>query len=239
MGRTFQESFQKALRGLEVGAYGLDEVEADEEDLERELASPGAQRIWYVGQAFREGMSFDKVHQLTRIDPWFLAQIEDIVLTEKSLAGRSLKGMAATELRELKKKGFSDRRLSKLLNIDETAVRLHRHTLGVRPVFKRVDTCAAEFATSTAYLYSSYEEECEARPTDKKKIMVLGAAPTASARASSSTIAASMRPWPCARTASRPSWSIATRRPCPPTTTPPTACTSSPSPWRTSWRSSP
>jgi carbamoyl-phosphate synthase large subunit len=177
MGRTFQESFQKALRGLEVGAYGLDEVEADEEDLEHELANPGPQRIWYVGQAFREGMGFDKVQQLTRIDPWFLAQIEDIVATEKSLAGRSLKGLGATELRDLKQKGFSDRRLSKLLNTDETSVRLHRHTLGVRPVFKRVDTCAAEFATSTAYLYSSYEEECEARPTDKKKIMVLGGGP--------------------------------------------------------------
>jgi carbamoyl-phosphate synthase large subunit len=177
MGRTFQESFQKALRGLEVGAYGLDEVEADEEDLEHELANPGAQRIWYVGQAFREGMSFEKVQQLTKIDPWFLAQIEDIVLTEKTLAGRSLKGVGAAELRELKRKGFSDRRLAKLLNAEETAVRLHRHNLGVRPVFKRVDTCAAEFATSTAYLYSSYEEECEARPTDKKKIMVLGGGP--------------------------------------------------------------
>ncbi|MDY0013491.1 MAG: carbamoyl-phosphate synthase large subunit [Rhodocyclaceae bacterium] len=177
MGRTFQESFQKALRGLEVGAYGLDEVEADQEDLEHELANPGAQRIWYVGQAFREGMSFEKVQQLTKIDPWFLAQIEDIVATEKSLVGRSLKGLGTAELRELKKKGFSDRRLSKLLSTDETSVRLHRHANGVRPVFKRVDTCAAEFATSTAYLYSSYEEECEALPTDKKKIMVLGGGP--------------------------------------------------------------
>ena len=177
IGRTFQESFQKALRGLEVGVYGLDEVEADEEDLEHELANPGAQRIWYVGQAFREGMSLDKVHQLTRIDPWFLTQIEDIVLTEKALAGRSLKNIAAPELRELKRKGFSDRRLAKVLNADETAVRLHRYALGVRPVFKRVDTCAAEFATSTAYMYSSYEEECESRPTDRKKIMVLGGGP--------------------------------------------------------------
>ncbi len=177
MGRTFQESFQKALRGLEVGAYGLDEVEADREDLEHEMASPGAQRIWYVGQGFREGMTLEQVFNLTKIDPWFLAQIEDIVLTEKALAGRSLKAMQAAELRELKKKGFSDRRLAKLLGTDETAVRLHRHTLGVRPVFKRVDTCAAEFATSTAYMYSSYEEECEARPTDKKKIMVLGGGP--------------------------------------------------------------
>ncbi len=177
MGRSFQESFQKALRGLEVGVYGLDEVEADREDLEHELANPGAQRIWYVGQAFREGMSQEQVFALSKIDPWFLAQIEDIVLTEKALAGRSLKALQAGELRELKKKGFSDRRLAKLLGTDETAVRLHRHALGVRPVFKRVDTCAAEFATSTAYLYSSYEDECEAQPTDRKKIMVLGGGP--------------------------------------------------------------
>ncbi|WP_374492531.1 carbamoyl-phosphate synthase large subunit [Zoogloea sp.] len=177
MGRTFQESFQKALRGLETGAYGLDEVEADKDDLERELGDPGAQRIWYVGQAFREGMSLEQVHALTRIDPWFLVQIEDIVNTEKSLTGRSLKGISAIELRELKRKGFADRRLAKLLNTDETSVRLHRHAAGVRPVFKRVDTCAAEFATATAYLYSSYEDECEALPTGNKKIMVLGGGP--------------------------------------------------------------
>ena len=177
MGRTFQESFQKALRGLETGAYGLDEVEADQDDLERELGDPGAQRIWYVGQAFREGMSLEQVHALTRIDPWFLIQIEDIVKTEKSLTGRSLKGIAAAELRELKRKGFADRRLAKLLNTDETSVRLHRHAAGVRPVYKRVDTCAAEFATATAYLYSSYEDECEALPTSNKKIMVLGGGP--------------------------------------------------------------
>ncbi len=177
MGRTFQESFQKALRGLEVGVYGLDEVEADSEDLERELASPGPERIWYVGQAFREGMTQEQVFNLTKIDPWFLAQIEDIVLTEKALVGRSLKAIQAAEMRELKRKGFSDRRVAKLLATDETAVRLHRHTLGVRPVYKRVDTCAAEFATSTAYMYSTYEDECEAQPTDKKKIMVLGGGP--------------------------------------------------------------
>ncbi|MBI1906320.1 MAG: carbamoyl-phosphate synthase large subunit [Rhodocyclales bacterium] len=177
MGRTFQESFQKALRGLEVGAYGLDEVEVDREDLEHELANPGAQRIWYVGQAFREGYTQEQVFNLTKIDPWFLAQIEDIVLTEKAVAGRSLKALQAPELRDLKRKGFSDRRLAKLLGVDETSVRLHRHANGVRPVFKRVDTCAAEFATSTAYMYSSYEEECESRPTDKKKIMVLGGGP--------------------------------------------------------------
>ncbi|MCB1950498.1 MAG: carbamoyl-phosphate synthase large subunit [Rhodocyclaceae bacterium] len=177
IGRSFQESFQKALRGLEVGVYGLDEIEADQDELERELAYPGAQRIWYVGQAFREDMTLDEVFKLTKIDPWFLAQIEDIVLTEKSLGGRSLKRLEADQIRALKRKGFSDRRLSKLLSSDETAVRLHRHALGVRPVYKRVDTCAAEFATSTAYMYSTYEEECEAAPTGRRKIMVLGGGP--------------------------------------------------------------
>ena len=177
MGRCFQESFQKALRGLEVGVYGLDEVDTDQETLEAELVNPGAQRIWYVGQAFREGMSRARIHQLTRIDDWFLAQIEDLILTEKALAGRSLKAITADELREIKRKGFSDRRLASLVGTDETAVRLYRHGCGVRPVFKRVDTCAAEFATSTAYMYSTYEEECEARPTRKRKIMVLGGGP--------------------------------------------------------------
>ncbi|TVO69214.1 carbamoyl-phosphate synthase large subunit [Denitromonas ohlonensis] len=177
IGRSFQESFQKALRGLEVGVYGLDEIEADQDELERELAYPGAERIWYVGQGFREGMTLDEVFKLTKIDPWFLAQIEDIVLTEKSLSGRSLKRLDADQIRALKRKGFSDRRLSKLLATDETAVRLHRHALGVRPVYKRVDTCAAEFATSTAYMYSTYEEECEAAPTSRRKIMVLGGGP--------------------------------------------------------------
>ncbi|MEN3111753.1 carbamoyl-phosphate synthase large subunit [Uliginosibacterium paludis] len=177
MGRTFQESFQKALRGLEVGVYGLDEVECDREELEHELANPGAERIWYVGQAFREGYSQEQVHQLTRIDPWFLAQIEDIILSEKSLSGRSLKSLDASALRALKRKGFSDRRISRLLGTDETAVRLHRHGLGVRPVYKRVDTCAAEFASNTAYMYSCYDEECESQPSDKKKIMVLGGGP--------------------------------------------------------------
>ena len=177
MGRCFQESLQKALRGLEVGAYGLDEVETDREDLEHELINPGAERIWYVGQAFREGYTLEDVFRLTRIDPWFLAQIEDVVRTEKSLSGRSLKAIKTEELRMLKRKGFSDRRLASLLDSDETSVRLRRHALGVRPVFKRVDTCAAEFATSTAYMYSTYEDECESRPTDKKKIMVLGGGP--------------------------------------------------------------
>ncbi len=177
MGRTFQESMQKALRGLEVGVYGFDEIEADEDVLEHELASPGPQRIWYVGQAFRNGMSQQQVHQLTKIDPWFLAQIEDIVLTEKAVEQRKLSELDAATMRLLKRKGFSDRRLAKLLGEDETTVRTARQGLGVRPVFKRVDTCAAEFSTSTAYLYSTYEDECEALPTNKKKIMVLGGGP--------------------------------------------------------------
>jgi carbamoyl-phosphate synthase large subunit len=177
MGRTFQESFQKALRGLEVSVYGLDEIEAEREDIERELANPGPERMWYLGQAFRSGMSFDEVQQLTKIDPWFLIQLEDIVRTEQSIAGRPLESFPAEELRQLKRKGFADRRLANLLGCEETAVRQRRHALGVRPVFKRVDTCAAEFATSTAYMYSSYEDECEARPTDRRKIMVLGGGP--------------------------------------------------------------
>ena len=177
IGRTFQESLQKALRGLEVGVYGLDEIEAERDEIERELANPGPERIWYLGQAFRDGISFEEIHQLTKIDPWFLAQIEDIVTTEQSLSGRLLKDFAAAEMRDLKRQGFSDRRLAKLLVSSETAVRRHRHALSIRPVYKRVDTCAAEFATATAYLYSTYEEECEARPTQRKKIMVLGGGP--------------------------------------------------------------
>ena len=177
IGRTFQESLQKALRGLEVSVYGLDEVDADEDTIEQEMANPGAERIWYVGQAFRNGMSMEQVFQLTKIDPWFLVQIEDIVREEAVLAGRQLADLDADEMRRLKRKGFSDRRMSKLLNESETTVREQRHALGVRPVYKRVDTCAAEFATHTAYMYSTYEEECEARPTQRKKIMVLGGGP--------------------------------------------------------------
>ncbi len=177
IGRSFQESFQKALRGLEVGVYGLDELDAEREEIERELANPGPERIWYLGQAFRSGISFEDIRQLSKIDPWFLAQIEDIVRTEQSLAGRNLKDFDAAEVRGLKRKGFSDRRLSKLLGTSETALRRHRHALGIRPVYKRVDTCAAEFATATAYLYSTYEEECEALPSSRKKIMVLGGGP--------------------------------------------------------------
>ena len=180
MGRTFQESFQKALRGLEVGVDGMNEKTQDREVLERELGAPGPDRIWYVGDAFAMGMSVDEVFALTKIDPWFLVQIEQIVKIELELETTSLDKINAETLRALKQKGFSDRRLAKQLKTTDTAIREARKAMGVRPVYKRVDTCAAEFATNTAYLYSTYEaegSECEAQPTDKKKIMVLGGGP--------------------------------------------------------------
>ncbi|MFM6995996.1 MAG: carbamoyl-phosphate synthase large subunit, partial [Limnohabitans sp.] len=177
MGRTFQESFQKALRGLEVGVDGMNEKTQDREVLEKELGEPGPERIWYVGDAFAQGMSVDEVFALTKIDPWFLVQIEEIVKIELELEGTTLSALTALELRQLKQKGFSDRRLAKLLKSSEGEVRARRHALGIRPVYKRVDTCAAEFATNTAYMYSSYDEECEAEPTTRKKIMVLGGGP--------------------------------------------------------------
>ncbi len=182
IGRTFQESFQKALRGLETGVAGLDPKMKliDKEDrgkLVRELRSAGADRIWYVADAFRAGFDFDEIAELTQIDPWFLTQIEDLVRVESTLDGRTLASVDAAEMRALKRKGFSDARLAALLGCDEVALRAHRLALGVRPVFKRVDTCAAEFPSATAYLYSTYEEECEALPTDRRKIMVLGGGP--------------------------------------------------------------
>ncbi|WP_326540681.1 carbamoyl-phosphate synthase large subunit [Pseudorhodoferax sp.] len=184
MGRTFQESFQKALRGLEVGVDGMNQKTQDREVLEEELGEPGPERIWYVGDAFASGWTLDEVHALTKIDKWFLVQIEEIIRIELDLdkhteehGAAALSKVTADELRLLKKKGFSDRRLAKLLKTDENAVRAARHAQGVRPVYKRVDTCAAEFSTDTAYMYSTYEDECEAEPTDKKKIMVLGGGP--------------------------------------------------------------
>ncbi|HNR83274.1 carbamoyl-phosphate synthase large subunit, partial [Ottowia sp.] len=184
IGRTFQESFQKALRGLEVGVDGMNEKTQDREWLEKELGEPGPDRIWFVGDAFAAGWSLDEVHQLTRIDKWFLVQIEEIVKIELELdrhteqqGDRALAALSKAELLALKQKGFSDRRLAKLLKTSDKAVRDARRALGVRPVYKRVDTCAAEFATHTAYLYSTYEDECEAEPTDRKKIMVLGGGP--------------------------------------------------------------
>ena len=188
MGRTFQESFQKALRGLEVGVDGMNEKTQDREVLEKELGEPGPERIWYVGDAFAMGLSVDEVFDLTKIDRWFLVQIEQIVKIELDIdklvaeqGDAALAALDAATLRALKQKGFSDRRLAKLLHSTEKAVRDARRALNVRPVYKRVDTCAAEFATNTAYLYSTYEGhgdgECEAEPTGNKKIMVLGGGP--------------------------------------------------------------
>ncbi|HUN67609.1 MAG TPA: carbamoyl-phosphate synthase large subunit [Burkholderiales bacterium] len=177
IGRTFQESFQKALRGLEVGVDGLNQKTRDRETLEQELGDPGPERIWYVGDAFESGFTLDEVHRLTHIDPWFLAQIKEIVDLEMELDDRRLEDIGKEKLIELKRKGFSDRRLAYLFNTDEKRIREKRHALGIRPVYKRVDTCAAEFATRTAYMYSTYEEECEAEPTAKKKVMVLGGGP--------------------------------------------------------------
>src|SRR5471030_279766 len=177
IGRTFQESFQKALRGLEVGVDGLDEKTTSRDEVIREIGEPGPDRIWFLGDAFRLGLTAEEIFEETAIDPWFLAQIEQIISKEKALSGRTIESLTKEEMLYLKQSGFSDRRLAKLLGSDQTAVRKHRHALKVRPVYKRVDTCAAEFATKTAYMYSTYEEECEANPTDKKKIMVLGGGP--------------------------------------------------------------
>jgi len=177
IGRTFQESFQKALRGLETGVDGLNQRTRDRETLERELGEPGPERIWYVGDAFENGFTPEEVHRLTRIDPWFLDQIKQIVELEMKLDDQKLSEIDAETLRDLKRRGFSDRRLAYLFNTNEKEVRAKRHKLGIRPVYKRVDTCAAEFATRTAYMYSTYEEECEAEPTAKKKVMVLGGGP--------------------------------------------------------------
>lgn len=184
IGRNFQESFQKALRGLETGVFGLDPIvdQADDpeelEDLYRtELRLPGARRIWYVADAFRSGYSLEQIFEQTAIDPWFLVQIQELVQIENSLSGRPLESMDAAEVRALKRKGFSDHRLAQLLASDELEFGARRRELGVKPIYKRVDTCAAEFASSTAYLYSSYDEECEARPGGRDKIVVLGGGP--------------------------------------------------------------
>lgn len=177
IGRTFQESLQKALRGLETGVDGLDEKTTDLDLIRSELANPGPERIWFVADAFRCGMSVEEVHQLTYIDVWFLAQIENLVKQEQVLKGIDLSILDRQALRELKRSGFSDRRLAKLLNTQQKVIRERRHSFGLRPVYKRVDTCAAEFATNTAYMYSTYEDECESNPTNKSKIMVLGGGP--------------------------------------------------------------
>ncbi|WP_018917567.1 carbamoyl-phosphate synthase large subunit [Vreelandella zhanjiangensis] len=182
IGRTFQESLQKALRGLETGNDGLDPIITDFTPdnmaiIQGELQAAGAERIFYVADAMRSGMSVDEVFALTNIDPWFLVQMEDLVLTEAAVAKRSLSDFSARELYQLKRKGFGDARLAKLLNVSEKEFRQTRQAAGIRPVYKRVDTCAAEFASDTAYMYSTYEEECEADVSDRQKIMVLGGGP--------------------------------------------------------------
>lgn len=177
IGRTFQESFQKALRGLEVGVEGMNEKTTDREVIKEELGEPGPERIWYVGDAFAQGFTLEEVHNLTHIDPWFLAQIKEIVDIELWLDHQKLDDLDKDTLFRLKQKGFSDKRLAWLLKTTDRVIREKRHAWGIRPVYKRVDTCAAEFATNTAYMYSTYDEECEAEPTNRKKIMVLGGGP--------------------------------------------------------------
>ena len=183
MGRTFQESLQKALRGLETGKVGLDPTGLDlgsEDDLttlRRELKAPGPERLFYVADAFRAGMTVEQVHALSFIDPWFLDQMEEIIAAEQQFASDGLGSLDKARMRRLKRMGFSDARLAQLAGTDEAAVRVLRKALGVKPVYKRVDSCAAEFATSTAYLYSTYEDECEAQPTSRDKIMILGGGP--------------------------------------------------------------
>jgi carbamoyl-phosphate synthase large subunit len=182
IGRTFQESLQKALRGLEIGISGLDEIidlNADEalDKIHREMRHPGPDRLRYVADAFRIGMSLTEIHEVCKIDPWFLAQLEDLVLSEKALATKTLSTLKTGELYKLKRKGFSDVRLAKLLGTSETEVRNTRHKQNIRPVYKRIDSCAAEFASDTAYLFSTYEEECEARVSDREKIIILGGGP--------------------------------------------------------------
>jgi carbamoyl-phosphate synthase large subunit len=183
MGRTFQESLQKALRGLEIDIAGFDEIddrietETERDRLRHELRIPGANRLRHVADAMRNGFSLEEIGSISGIDPWFLVQIEDLIRDEQALRGTELSALTQASLRALKRKGFSDARIATLLNVKELAVRRRRLEFGIRPVFKRVDTCAAEFATTTAYMYSTYEEECEAEPTDAAKIMILGGGP--------------------------------------------------------------
>ncbi len=182
MGRTFQESLQKAIRGLEVGLFGLESIvdinRADaKNEIRASLQRPTCQRLWMIADAFRLGLSRDEIYQLTHIDPWFLAQIQDLVETEKTVSQLGFAELDKTKVMQLKRKGFSDHRLAELLGVSESAFRKRRHELNVRPVYKRVDSCGAEFSVETAYFYSTYEEECEAKPSDKKKIMVLGGGP--------------------------------------------------------------
>mgnify|MGYP005740220903 FL=1 len=182
IGRTFQESMQKALRGLEIGTSGFDPVLIDSDsDILKEvkinLVEPGPNRIWYVAEAFRLNMTLDQIYEITKIDRWFLSQIEDLIAEEDALSKLKLEDIEHESILRLKRKGFSDLRMAALLNCAEAEVREKRYEFNVRPVYKRVDTCAAEFSTETAYMYSTYEEECEARPSNRDKILVLGGGP--------------------------------------------------------------
>lgn len=182
IGRTFQESLQKSLRGLETGITGFNEIvdltqNNSQEIIIGEMHHPGPDRIWYVADAFRSGMSLKQIHEASKIDPWFLAQIEDLIVTEQDLSTKTLANLTKDVLWRLKRKGFSDARLSEILTCNEANVRNLRYRLGVHPVYKRIDSCAAEFSSDTDYLYSTYESACEARPTKNKKIMILGGGP--------------------------------------------------------------
>lgn len=177
MGRTFQESLQKALRGLETGICGFNLLSEAPEKIRTELGNPGPNRILYVADAFGAGFSLEEVHHYSKIDPWFLIQIQDLVKEELALEQKTLEQLDCAELRRLKRKGFSDKRIAQLVKSDESAVRNLRKSFNLHPVYKRVDTCAGEFKSDTAYLYSTYEEECEAKPSDRKKIMILGGGP--------------------------------------------------------------
>ena len=231
IGRTFQQALQKAMRGLEIGVDGLNQMTTDREVIEKELGEPGSERIWYVGDAFAQGFTIEEVHALTKIDPWFLAQVKEIVDIELQLDTMTLGDLDAETLRTLKEKGYSDRRLGYLLETTEHEIRKLRHSLGVRPARpsspRRPPTCTPPTRTSA-----------RRSPPIARRSSCWVVARTASGRASSSTTAACMRRSRCVKTGSRPSWSTATPRPSPPTTTPPIACTSSPSRWKTCWRSS-
>lgn len=177
IGRTFQEALQKALRGLETGKDGLNEISTDRAAIHHEISEPGPDRLWYLADAFRLGYTVKEAHRATKIDPWFLVQVKELVDIENRLKEYSLPELSKEEMLFLKKKGFSDRRIAKLLKVKEDQVRARRHELGIRPVYKRVDTCAGEFPTDTAYMYSTYEEESEVNPSDRRKIMILGGGP--------------------------------------------------------------
>ncbi|WP_304724509.1 carbamoyl-phosphate synthase large subunit [Parasutterella excrementihominis] len=177
IGRTFQEALQKALRGLETGKDGLNEISTDRATIHHAISEPGPDRLWYLADAFRLGYTVKEAHRATRIDPWFLVQVKELVDIENRLKEYSLPELSKEEMLFLKKKGFSDRRIAKLLKVKEDQVRARRHELGIRPVYKRVDTCAGEFPTDTAYMYSTYEEESEVNPSDRRKIMILGGGP--------------------------------------------------------------